>query len=65
MHRPASDTIRSQARMAGFLYIVVIVLGAFAEIGVRQGLVVPGEQPRRLSRSRRTKACSASASQPR
>jgi len=43
MYRPASDTIRSQARMAGFLYIVVIVLGAFAEIGVRQGLVVPGD----------------------
>ena len=42
MQHPAPDTIRSQARLAGLLYIVVIVLGAFAEIGVRQGLVLPG-----------------------
>lgn len=36
-------TIRQQARIAGGLYLLVIVLGAFAEIGVRQGLVVSGD----------------------
>jgi ABC-type uncharacterized transport system permease subunit len=36
-------TIRQQARLAGFLYLLVILLGGFAEIGVRQGLVVPGD----------------------
>ena len=35
--------IRGQARIAGVLYLVVILLGAFAEIGVRQGLVVSGD----------------------
>lgn len=35
-------TIRQQARIAGLLYLFVIVLGGFAEIGVRQGLVVAG-----------------------
>jgi hypothetical protein len=36
-------TIRSQARIAGFLYLLVILLGGFAEVGVRQGLIVPGD----------------------
>src|SRR5271168_5164535 len=41
---PASAiSIRQQARIAGFLYLLVIVLGGFAEVGVRQGLVVPGD----------------------
>lgn len=31
------------ARIAGFLYLVVIVFGAFAELGVRARLVVPGD----------------------
>jgi hypothetical protein len=35
--------IRGQARIAGGLYLLVILLGAFAEIGVRQGLVVSGD----------------------
>ena len=35
--------IRGQARIAGALYLLVIMLGAFAEIGVRQGLVVSGD----------------------
>ena len=33
---------RLEARIAGFLYLLVIILGAFAEIGVRQGLVTDG-----------------------
>lgn len=36
-------TIRQQARIAGFLYLLVILLGGFAEVGVRQGLIVPGD----------------------
>ena len=35
--------IRGQARIAGVLYLLVILLGAYAEIGVRQGLVVSGD----------------------
>jgi hypothetical protein len=31
------------ARMAGVLYLVIIVLGLFSEIYVRQGLVIPGD----------------------
>jgi hypothetical protein len=31
------------ARIAGFLYVIVIVFGAFAELGVRARLVVPGD----------------------
>lgn len=34
---------RLEARTAGFLYLLVIVLGGFAEIGVRQGLVTAGD----------------------
>jgi hypothetical protein len=36
-------SIRQQARIAGVLYLLVILLGGFAEIGVRQGLVVSGD----------------------
>jgi hypothetical protein len=36
-------SLRSQARIAGFLYVIVIVFGAFAELGVRGRLVVPGD----------------------
>jgi hypothetical protein len=39
---PAAS-IRVQARIAGFLYLLVILLGGFAEIAVRQGMVVPGD----------------------
>lgn len=31
-----------QARIAGGLYVVIILLGLFAEVGVREGLVRPG-----------------------
>ena len=34
---------RLEARIAGVLYLLVILLGGFAEVGVRQGLVVPGD----------------------
>jgi hypothetical protein len=34
---------RLEARVAGFLYLLVIVLGAFAEIGGRQSLIVEGD----------------------
>jgi hypothetical protein len=32
-----------KARIAGFLYLIVIIFGAFAELGVRARLVVPGD----------------------
>ena len=35
--------VRGEARLAGLLYVLVILLGGFAEIGVRQGLVVTGD----------------------
>lgn len=34
---------RFEARIAGFLYLLVILLGGFAEIGIRQGLVTAGD----------------------
>lgn len=34
---------RLEARVAGFGYLLVILLGAFAEVGVRQGLVIAGD----------------------
>jgi hypothetical protein len=34
---------RGAARLAGFLYLLVIVGGGFAEIGVRQQLVVAND----------------------
>jgi hypothetical protein len=34
---------RQDARLAGFLYVWVILLGGFAEIGVRQGMVTAGD----------------------
>ena len=34
---------RLEARIAGVLYLLIIGLGGFAEIGVRQGLVVDGD----------------------
>ena len=34
---------RFEARIAGVLYLLVILLGGFAEVGVRQGLVVEGD----------------------
>jgi len=33
---------RLGARIAGFLYVLVILLGGFAEVGVRQAIVVAG-----------------------
>lgn len=40
--RSAHDDVR-QARVAGLLYLVVIAGGLFAEVGVRQPLIVPGD----------------------
>src|ERR1700722_12027536 len=34
---------RLEARTAGVLYLLVILLGGFAEVGVREGLVVTGD----------------------
>jgi hypothetical protein len=34
---------RLEARIAGVLYLLVILLGGFAEVGVRQGLVIVGD----------------------
>jgi hypothetical protein len=34
---------RLAARIAGALYVLVILLGGFAEVGVRQGLVTQGD----------------------
>jgi hypothetical protein len=34
---------RLEARIAGVLYLLVILLGGFAEVGVRQGLVIEGD----------------------
>jgi len=31
------------SRIAGFLYLLVIIFGAFAEVGVRSSLIVPGD----------------------
>lgn len=37
---------KAQARVAGSLYLVVIILGAFAELGVRARLFAPGDPTR-------------------
>lgn len=41
--RPTVRSPRLEARIAGALYVAVILLGGFAEIAVRQGLVVAGD----------------------
>src|SRR5215212_1309154 len=38
----SSDSPRMWARMAGLLYLIIVVGGAFAQLGVRDQLVVPG-----------------------
>jgi hypothetical protein len=38
---PEVRSPRLEARIAGALYVMVILLGGFAEIAVRQGLVIP------------------------
>jgi len=43
MERIAETSPRVQARIAGFLYLIVIVGGIFAEIFVRGRLVVHGD----------------------
>ena len=41
---PASrPSIRLEARLAGALYVLIIVLGAYAELVGRQGLIVAGD----------------------
>jgi hypothetical protein len=41
--RVAEDSPRVKARIAGFLYLIIIVGGIFAQIGVRDRLVVNGD----------------------
>jgi hypothetical protein len=41
--RASAVSPRLEARIAGALYLLVILLGGFAEIGVRQGLVIDGD----------------------
>jgi hypothetical protein len=40
---PSVGSPRLEARIAGFLYLAVILLGGWAEVGVRQGLVTAGD----------------------
>jgi uncharacterized protein DUF4386 len=42
-HPPIAISPRLEARAAGLLYLLVILLGGFAEIGVRQGMVTEGD----------------------
>jgi hypothetical protein len=42
-NRPFAISVRLEARFAGGLYLLVILLGGFAEVGVRGGLVVVGD----------------------
>ena len=35
--------MRTTARMAGFLYLLIIVGGLFSELFVRSGIIVPGD----------------------
>ena len=37
------SSIKKTARIAGVLYLLVVVFGAFAEVGVRASLIVPGD----------------------
>ena len=37
------SSIKKTARIAGLLYLLVVVFGAFAEVGVRASLIVPGD----------------------
>ena len=36
-------TTKNLARLAGFLYLLIIVFGIFAQLVVREGLIVPGD----------------------
>ena len=40
---PPVTSPRGEARVAGALYVLVILLGGFAEVAVRQGLIVGGD----------------------
>jgi len=40
---PPVRSPRGEARIAGALYLLVILLGGFAEVAVRQGLIVAGD----------------------
>jgi hypothetical protein len=42
-HDPTVSSPRLEARVAGFLYLAVILLGGWAEVGVREGLVTTGD----------------------
>jgi len=37
------NTNQKTGRLAGFFYLMVIIFGAFAEVGVRGSLIVPGD----------------------
>lgn len=56
---------RLEARIAGLLYLLVIVLGAFAEIAVRQGLVAEGDPAATAHAIMGTRTYSGWASPPR
>ncbi len=42
-NRIADLSLRQAARVAGFLYLIIIIAGIFAEFFVRQSLIVPGD----------------------
>ena len=54
MERIAEASPRLKARIAGFLHLIVIVGGIFAEIFVRGRLVVHGDATATRTTSRRT-----------
>ncbi len=38
-----ADQVRRTARAAGVLYVIIVVFGLFAEVGVRSRLIVPDD----------------------
>ena len=42
-NRTADTSQRQAARVAGFLYLIIIVCGVFSEMYVRSNLIVPGD----------------------
>jgi Domain of unknown function (DUF4386) len=43
MSPDAADQVRRTARAAGVLYVIIVVFGLFAEVGVRSRLIVPDD----------------------
>ena len=42
-NRTAEPSLRNTARVAGVLYLIIIMCGIFAEFFVRSSLIVPGD----------------------